>query len=57
MKERIMREPEVVEEGFRALESERESEDGRIDVFGRDSEGNAVETTTDPSGHSDYTCP
>ena len=30
MKERIMREPEVVEEGFRALESERESEYGRI---------------------------
>lgn len=42
MQERIMEDPEVVEEGFRALEKERESEYGRIDVFGRDSEGNHV---------------
>jgi RecB family endonuclease NucS len=42
MQERIMNEPEVIEEGFRALEKERESEYGRIDVFGRDGEGNHV---------------
>jgi RecB family endonuclease NucS len=42
MQERIMNEPEVIEEGFRALEKERESEYGRIDVFGRDDDGNHV---------------
>lgn len=42
MQERIMNEPEVIEEGFRSLEKERESEYGRIDIFGRDSEGNPV---------------
>ena len=42
MQERIMNEPEVIEDGFRALEKERESECGRIDVFGRDDDGNHV---------------
>mgnify|MGYP000435654584 FL=1 len=37
-----MQDPEVIEEGFRALETERESDYGRIDVFGRDSEANHV---------------
>jgi RecB family endonuclease NucS len=42
MQERIMNEPDVIEDGFRALEKERESEYGRIDVFGRDDDGNHV---------------
>jgi hypothetical protein len=42
MQEKIMKEPDVIEEGFRALEKERESDYGRIDIFGRDSEGNHV---------------
>ena len=42
MQEKIVNEPGVIEEGFRALERERESDYGRIDIFGRDSEGNHV---------------
>ncbi len=42
MQERIERDPSVVEEGFRVVETERESSYGRIDVFGRDSEGRPV---------------
>jgi|GEM_PF-6684609 len=42
MQEKIMKEPEVIEDGFRALEKERETDYGRIDTFGRDSERNHV---------------
>ncbi|XGI84757.1 endonuclease NucS (plasmid) [Halorutilales archaeon Cl-col2-1] len=42
MQNRIMMNPDIIEEGFRAIEKERESDYGRIDVFGRDSESNPV---------------
>ena len=39
LKRRVLAEPETVEPGFEPLATERESEAGPIDVFGRDAEG------------------
>ncbi|MFC7069230.1 endonuclease NucS [Halobaculum lipolyticum] len=42
LKERIVADPGIVEDGFEPLATERESEAGPIDVFGRDAEGRPV---------------
>ncbi|MFP4632679.1 MAG: endonuclease NucS [Halobacteriales archaeon] len=42
MKDEVVRDPGCIEEGFRVVETERESAYGRVDVFGRDSEGRPV---------------
>ncbi|MFC7098073.1 endonuclease NucS [Halobaculum marinum] len=42
LKERIVADPSLVEAGFEPLATERESEAGHIDVFGRDAEGRPV---------------
>lgn len=42
MHERIMDNPEVIEEGFTALEHEKTVEYGSIDVFGEDADGTPV---------------
>ncbi len=42
MQERIIKNPELIEKDFRIVEEERKNEYGRIDIFGRDKEGNPV---------------
>ncbi|MFB9822601.1 endonuclease NucS [Halobaculum roseum] len=42
LKERVLDDPELVEPGFEPLATERESDAGPIDVFGRDAEGRPV---------------
>lgn len=42
MQRRIERDPEVVEPGFRVVDTEKVTGFGRVDVFGRDREGNPV---------------
>ena len=42
MHQRIMENPEIIEEGFRALENERSVKFGSIDVFGNDANGDPV---------------
>ncbi len=42
MQTAIKRDPSTIEEGFRVLETEKDSEFGRIDVFGKDTDGNHV---------------
>jgi RecB family endonuclease NucS len=42
LRNRILDEPTLVEEGFEPLETERETMAGPVDVFGRDSAGRAV---------------
>ncbi|WP_435098599.1 endonuclease NucS [Halarchaeum sp. P4] len=42
LKERILADPALVEEGFRALAAERDTPAGPVDVFGRDRAGRPV---------------
>ncbi|WP_380674547.1 endonuclease NucS [Salinigranum sp. GCM10025319] len=42
LRTRILDDPSLVEEGFEPLATERETTAGPVDVFGRDSDGNAV---------------
>lgn len=42
MHERIMKNPEVIEEGFKSLENEKKIEKGSIDIYGKDINGNNV---------------
>lgn len=42
MQKRIERDPEEVESGFRVVDTEKVTDFGRVDVFGRDRDGNAV---------------
>ncbi|WP_284012010.1 endonuclease NucS [Halobaculum litoreum] len=42
LKERVLADPAVVEPGFEPLATERETEAGPVDVFGRDAEGRPV---------------
>jgi len=42
LRQRLLESPDIVEPGFRALSTERETAAGPIDVFGRDAEGRAV---------------
>ena len=42
LKDRVLADPAVVEPGFEPLATERESEAGPIDVFGRDADGHPV---------------
>lgn len=42
MRDRLAANPELVAEDFRVVETERETDYGRIDIFGRDGDGNVV---------------
>ncbi len=42
LKARVLDEPSLVEPGFEPLETERETDAGPVDVFGRDADGNPV---------------
>ncbi|WP_020222705.1 endonuclease NucS domain-containing protein, partial [Halarchaeum acidiphilum] len=42
LKERVLADPALVEDGFRALATERDTSAGPIDVFGRDRDGRPV---------------
>ncbi|WP_435063018.1 endonuclease NucS [Halobaculum sp. EA56] len=42
LKERVLADPALVDEGFEPLATERETEAGPVDVFGRDAEGRPV---------------
>jgi RecB family endonuclease NucS len=42
LKERVLADPDLVEAGFRPLATERETPAGRVDVYGRDADGNVV---------------
>lgn len=42
LKERVLADPELVEEGFSALAAERDTPAGPVDVFGRDRDGRPV---------------
>ena len=42
LKERVLANPDLVEEGFRALATERETPAGPVDVYGRDANGAVV---------------
>ncbi|OUJ19198.1 RecB family endonuclease NucS [Methanonatronarchaeum thermophilum] len=42
MQKQITKNPEIIEEGLRIIEAERKTGYGRIDLFGRDSQGNNV---------------
>lgn len=42
LKERVLADPDLVEPGFRPLATERETPAGRVDVYGRDADGNVV---------------
>jgi RecB family endonuclease NucS len=42
LKDRVLADPDLVEHGFRPLATERETPAGRVDVYGRDADGNVV---------------
>lgn len=42
MQHRIERNPEIIEEGFRVIETEKVTGFGRVDIFGKDQEGKFV---------------
>ncbi|WGI17527.1 endonuclease NucS [Methanonatronarchaeum sp. AMET-Sl] len=42
MQKKITKNPEIIEKGLRIIEAERKTGYGRIDLFGRDSQGNNV---------------
>ena len=42
LRERVLADPDLVEPGFRPLATERETPAGRVDVYGRDADGNVV---------------
>lgn len=42
MQRRIMENPEIIEDGFEAIEAERSLSVGSVDIFGRDSDGTPV---------------
>ena len=42
LKARVLADPDLVEPGFRPLATERETPAGRVDVYGRDADGNVV---------------
>ena len=54
LKERVLSNPDLVEDGFRALATERETPAGPVDVYGRDADGAvvAVELKTRRAGPS-----